>query len=189
MKKIWIALAALALLALPAAAAAKHGHGDVKNAARYCKSLRTDLGAVAFRDAYGGKQNAFGKCVKQRVHDLRDARRAARKSCQDELNTGQSSLRRHGKPENRAALRQCVQDKLQAETGDDAAGVTNAAKLCATEREADQAAFELKYGTNENHRNAFGKCVSQHSDDGNTGDGNTGDAPQTEPGGDAPPQA
>ena len=38
------------------------------NAARLCKQLRADMGAVAFRSAYAsksGKHNAFGKCVKQ----------------------------------------------------------------------------------------------------------------------------
>ena len=183
MKKAWIALAAIALLALPAAAAAKRGHGDVKNGARYCKSLRTDMGADPFREAYGGAQNAFGKCVKQRVHDLRDARQSARQACKDELGTGTSSVRRHGKPANRAAFRQCVRDKVQAETGDDAEGVTNAAKACAAEREADPGAFADKYGTNPNKRNAFGKCVSQHADDGTT------DEPATQPAEDTPPQS
>ena len=35
-----------------------------------------------------------------------------------------------------------------------------AAKACATERKADPDAFDAKYGTNANKRNAFGKCVS-----------------------------
>ena len=36
----------------------------------------------------------------------------------------------------------------------------NAAKTCKAERDADAAAFAEKYGTNENNKNAFGKCVS-----------------------------
>ena len=39
--------------------------------------------------------------------------------------------------------------------------IENAAKQCKAERKADPAAFAAKYGTNENKRNAFGKCVSK----------------------------
>ena len=42
----------------------------------------------------------------------------------------------------------------------------NAAKECRAERGTDPAtreAFRLKYGTNENKKNAFGKCVSQRT--------------------------
>ena len=37
----------------------------------------------------------------------------------------------------------------------------NAAQECDAERSADRKAFEDKYGTNHNKKNAFGKCVSQ----------------------------
>jgi hypothetical protein len=173
MKKAWIVLAALAVMALPAAAAAKQHSGDPTNAAKYCKSLRVQLGVDQFKAAYRNK----GKCVSKRVHELRAARKAAVQACQQELGTGQANVRRHGNSDQ-VALRQCVSQKLQAETGDDAQGVVNAAKQCAAERDADPAAFEQKYGTNDNHRNAFGKCVSQHANDG------TGDTPST---GDTPP--
>ena len=35
-----------------------------------------------------------------------------------------------------------------------------ASAACRSERAANRAAFEQKYGTNANRRNAFGKCVS-----------------------------
>jgi hypothetical protein len=44
----------------------------------------------------------------------------------------------------------------------------NAAKECRTERgtsAATREAFKLRYGTNKNKRNAFGKCVSRRSKD------------------------
>jgi hypothetical protein len=105
MKKTWIVAVVVALLALPAGAAAKHHSGDVKNAAKYCKAQRALLGVDQFKAQYKSK----GACVKQRVHELRAARKA-----------------------------------------------------CRAEREADPAAFAQNYGTNANHKNAFGKCVSQH---------------------------
>ena len=41
---------------------------------------------------------------------------------------------------------------------------TNAAKLCKAERlSLGVDAFDAKYGTNANKKNAFGKCVSQHA--------------------------
>jgi hypothetical protein len=42
----------------------------------------------------------------------------------------------------------------------------NAAKACKAERGTTAAlieAFDKKYGTNKNKKNAFGKCVSRHS--------------------------
>ena len=38
---------------------------------------------------------------------------------------------------------------------------TNAAKECDAERDGGREAFEEKYGTNKNKKNAFGKCVSE----------------------------
>jgi hypothetical protein len=162
MKKAWIAVVAVALMALPATAAAKHHSGEFKNAAKYCKSLRVQMGVDQFKATYKNK----GKCVKQRVRELRTARRAALASCKQEVST-------------RAALRQCVRSKVETETGDDDQAVVNAAKQCATERQPDPAAFDAKYGTNENHRNAFGKCVSQHAaETGDNNGANEGEGPQ-----------
>ena len=162
MKKAWIAVAAVALLALPVAAGAHRKDANFKNAVKYCQSLRAEMGVVAFREAYSSRPHPFGKCVKKRVHELRDAREAARSACAEEL--GVKRFRREGgdKPAKPSqAFRDCVRAKTQADTGDDAEHAVNAAKLCAAEREQDEAAFADKYGTNHNKRNAFGKCVSK----------------------------
>jgi hypothetical protein len=187
MKKALIGLMALALVAaVPAMAGAHPGkRHDVKNAARYCKSLRDQLGVDTFRQTYGGK-HAFGKCVSQRVHELRAARRDARQACKAEL--GAAKLRHEGSV-NRGAFSKCVRAKFRATTSDDDDDVVNAAKECDTERDADEAAFTEKYGTNHNKRNAFGKCVSSKTDDEdeneNEGDDDNGSKPD-EPGGDHP---
>jgi hypothetical protein len=48
----------------PAALAADPAPADFKNAAQYCKALRTANGVEAFRTEWGtNKNNAFGKCV------------------------------------------------------------------------------------------------------------------------------
>ena len=64
------AVAAAALLAMPAGAVAKPSQGDRVNAAQECRAERGDSDATreAFKDKYGtnkNNRNAFGKCVSQ----------------------------------------------------------------------------------------------------------------------------
>jgi hypothetical protein len=161
MKSFRIAVVAMSIaaLALPAGAAAKqgsHGGGKLKsNAARLCKQLRADMGADAFRAAYGtgeSKRNAFGKCVSQTRKTLKQLRRSAVEQCQSAVGSP-ATVSRHGVKAQRA----CVADDTADD--DDAVGAGQAA--CEAERALDPEAFATKYGTNENHRNAFGKCVSK----------------------------
>jgi hypothetical protein len=64
-----LAICALLLaVAVPAALAADPVPADFKNAAKYCKAVRTSKGVEAFGTQYGtnkNKKNAFGKCVSQ----------------------------------------------------------------------------------------------------------------------------
>ena len=78
----------------------------------------------------------------------------------------------------RNAFGKCVSKKAKAkehaadeQDAEDAAEFKNAAKECDAERgdtEDTRAAFADKYGTNENKRNAFGKCVSSKASEGET---------------------
>jgi hypothetical protein len=57
----------------------------------------------------------------------------------------------------------CVSKRAKEEAAERKEARTNAAKECREERgdtDASRQAFAEKYGTNENNRNAFGKCVS-----------------------------
>ena len=74
MRRAWIAVLAMAALAMPGAAFA---HGDdgsessEKNRSKACKALRAQMGADLFRDTYGrnhNKRNAHGKCVSKHRH-------------------------------------------------------------------------------------------------------------------------
>lgn len=68
-------------------------------------------------------------------------------------------------PAVRAALHKCVKLKVQALRADRREALENAAKECKEERgdtEDSREAFRTKYGSNENGRNAFGKCVSEN---------------------------
>jgi len=57
----------------------------------------------------------------------------------------------------------CVRAKSAEEAQEEQTAHKNAAKECKAERDADRTAFNDKYGTNANKRNAFGKCVSQNA--------------------------
>ena len=60
------------------------------------------------------------------------------------------------------AMRDCIRagrggDEVAVATPEE---IKNAAQECRAEREADATLFAETYGTNDNDRNAFGKCVS-----------------------------
>jgi hypothetical protein len=55
----------------------------------------------------------------------------------------------------------CVKTKAAEEAKEEQTAHKNASQECREERSADATAFNEKYGTNANGRNAFGKCVSQ----------------------------
>ncbi len=59
------------------------------------------------------------------------------------------------------ALRDCK----RAARGEVAEAAKNSAQECRAEQEADPAAFAATYGSNKNGKNAFGKCVSQKTDE------------------------
>jgi hypothetical protein len=66
------------------------------------------------------------------------------------------------------SLAACVRKTAVEEAQEEQSAHTNAAKECDAERTADSAAFADKYGTNENNRNAFGKCVSSKASEDET---------------------
>ena len=179
MKRLFVACAAMALLA-PATATAKPTQTDKTNAARECKTERGTTAATreAFRVKYGTNangKNAFGKCVSGRARSEEAQREAARsnaaKECKAERAADPAAFAaKYGTNANdKNAYGKCVSQKAkakkQAADARDAAKITarkNAAKECATERASiGRQAFADKYGTNANKRNAFGKCVSK----------------------------
>jgi hypothetical protein len=90
-----------------------------------------------------------------------EAQRIAAKACNAEKKADKAAFEaRWGKH----AMRECKR-ALGGELADEA---KNAAQECRAEREADPAGFVELYGTNENGKNAFGKCVSEkvHEDEG-----------------------
>jgi hypothetical protein len=58
------------------------------------------------------------------------------------------------------AFGKCVSRRARDEARERKAARKNAAQECTDERQVDEDAFNQKYGTNKNKKNAFGKCVS-----------------------------
>ncbi|HEX8066187.1 MAG TPA: hypothetical protein VF520_06650 [Thermoleophilaceae bacterium] len=182
-RNITIAAVACGLLALPASALAadEPSPDNFKNAAKYCKALKKAAGEDNFKAMFGGKKNAYGKCVSKAAR--RDAKQedqahaSAAKQCKAEqamsdedfkaAHGGKTFAELYGTNKNgKNAYGKCVsqhakQDKAEADAKEQEN--VSSAKECRTEQKADPAAFAQKYGKNDNDRNAFGKCVSQKS--------------------------
>ena len=155
------AIAGALVFALPALADTTPPTGT-PSAEQQCHTERAQMGVDTFRQTYGTNKNhhnAFAKCVSKRTDATDQNESEAHSNAAEECKTLQGD---HGN-----AFGKCVSQHAQEQTADatrqDIQADVNAAKGCKAERKADPAAFATKYGTNKNHRNAFGKCVSQHA--------------------------
>jgi len=186
MRKI-ASLAVTAALVLPSAAFADGSTGSSDtSAAKTCKQQRTDIGATAFRDLYGTnktRSNAFGKCVSRQVRTEKAAKQEAADNapakCRAERDRDPAAFaEKYGTSRgDKNAFGKCVSATAKADAqqavDDQNDATVAAAKDCKAERKADPDAFAQKYGTNENKRNAFGKCVSQHVQEDDDADGDS----------------
>ena len=165
----WMTVAVVALLALPASALAETTSdtpSTAKNASKLCKQLKAEMGVEAFKAAYGtnaNRSNAHGKCVSKHRRAVKALIAEAISQCKAEQQAAQSASAPsgNGRGQDKQALRECVKQKLRTLLAERREDFQNAASQCRTERAADPDAFREKYGTNENKRNAFGKCVSK----------------------------
>jgi len=178
MKKITVSIGLALALALPAGAVAKPtpDNADKRAAKAECKTLRgsTDVTREAFRTQF----RSFAACVRktavEEAQEEQTAHSNAAKECKAERTADPATFATtYGTgPNGRNAFGKCVSKKAKAkehaadvQDAEDAAEFKNAAKECDSERTADATAFAEKYGTNENNRNAFGKCVSSKASD------------------------
>jgi len=188
MKHLSLAVFAGALVfALPALAQTTPPTG-APSAEQQCRTERAQMGVDTFRQTYGtnkNHRNAFGKCVSKRTQateqNAAEAHTGASNTCRDEQAAdaaafatkygadnnghGNANSNSNSNTNSNNAFGKCVSQNAKQETADatrqDIQADVNAAKACKAERKADPAGFATKYGTNKNHRNAFGKCVSQ----------------------------
>lgn len=184
MKKITVLTGLALALVLPAGAIAKpHPDNADKRAAKAeCKTLRGNTDAT--REAFRTQFRSFAACVRQtaveEAQEEQSAHSNAAKECKAERAADATAFAElYGTNGNkRNAFGKCVSKKAKAkehaadeQDAEDAAEFKNAAKECDAERgdtEDTRAAFADEYGTNENKRNAFGKCVSSKASEGET---------------------
>ena len=174
MKRVLIITAAFAALAAPltGVASAKTSKADKQEARKECRALRGDTKAT--REAFRLQFKSFGACLNAKAKEAKAERKAAHRNaardCRDERTADPAAFKEtYGTNHNKSnAFGKCVSQKAKAkeEKQDEADAAkaeaqTNAAKTCAAERTADPAAFQEKWGSNHNKKNAFGKCVSQ----------------------------
>jgi hypothetical protein len=166
MTKITVSIGLALALALPAGAIAKPNpdNADKRAAKAECKTLRgsTDATREAFRTQFRG----FAACVRKTAGEEAQEEQAAHKNAAKEC----KALGLHGR-----AFGKCVSEHAKAkeqaadeQDAEEAAEFKNAAKDCDAERTANAGAFAIKYGKNENDRNAFGKCVSSKASEDDT---------------------
>ena len=163
MRKLILVLVT-AFFAVPALAVAGSPPSPADSAAaqKQCRAELQGMGAPAFKLLYGGKSNAFGKCVSRRASQNAANRANAAAQCtsaQAADPTGFAAKYGSG-PNHKNAFVRCVAQTSKALAATQVSATINAAKQCKTERQADPAAFQAKYGPHTNKANAFGKCVS-----------------------------
>ena len=178
MKRITVAIGLMALLALPAGAGAKPNNEDKQAAQKQCKLERgkTRVTREGFKTTYGSMSGCVRKKAAEEEAERGQAKSNAARDCKAERQTlGQQAFAdEYGNNKNdKNAFGKCVSRKahekkaaMDAEDEQQAAELRNAAKRCAAERQdMGLEAFAEEYGTNRNKRNAFGKCVSQKTQD------------------------
>ena len=80
MRRTLAICALIGAIIVPSALAADPIPADFKNAAKYCKAVRTAKGVEAFNTQYGtnaNKKNAYGKCVSKTAGNKAEAREDA----------------------------------------------------------------------------------------------------------------
>jgi hypothetical protein len=173
MKMTTVAIALIMAFAIPAAASADSGDDHQRAAQKQCTKERGK--SPATREAFKAKYHSMSRCVKREAaEEEREDKRAhknAAQECRDERKTlGNDAFNEeYGTNGNkRNAFGKCVSKKakekkaeMDAEDAEEVAERKHAARECAAEREdMGREAFAEEYGTNENKKNAFGKCVS-----------------------------
>lgn len=152
----WIGVIGVALVLAPAALAVDTP-SPKSSAQRDCRQQRSQMGAAAFKAAYGNAANAFGKCVTKFTRLERENLHAASASCQQERASDAAAFKtKYGMN----GLGKCVSQQAREASQEDVEAAVDAAKSCKTERAADRAAFRAKYGTGPRKANAFARCVN-----------------------------
>jgi hypothetical protein len=165
MKKALI-LTALAFALAPVAALATPT--PAQQASKDCASLRAKMGATAFTQAFGNASNAFGKCVSKFAQVERANATSANSLCRAEqadltfavTHGGKTFAQFYGTGNGKNAFSRCVSLKARNSSAAEQSEVNPARTCSSLKTKLGATLFAQGFGTNQSHRNAFGKCVS-----------------------------
>jgi hypothetical protein len=148
----------LAAAVATAGNATSDGHAR-KLAAKHCASEKK-ADRAAFRGLYG--KHAMRNCIKGTSDEAKAELKSAARKCRAERDADAAAFREHwGTNDNRRnAFGKCVSSTARDQIREGVTEFKNAAKECKAERKDDPDAFREHWGTNDNGRNALGKCVS-----------------------------
>jgi hypothetical protein len=181
---LFLSLAVPAAFAVPPAGHGSQGNGNGKDkggetttgssststpsASELCKEQRRVMGMAAFRLLYapgGSPKAAMDACLAKQVQVAPTVAKNAAQACKAErAQLGvQAFDDKYGTNKNkRNAFGKCVSLKSQQSNAQGQQTTLDAAQACKAElQKLGAQAFAAKYGTNNNKRNAFGKCVSK----------------------------
>jgi hypothetical protein len=153
-------LAPVAALATPRPAQA---------AAKDCAALRAKIGTVAFAQAFGGGSSAFGTCVSKLARLEQANLNSANALCRAEQadpnfasgHDGKTFIEFYGSgAKHKNAFGNCVSLKARNSSAAAQSGLNPARACVALRTRMTRPVFRQSFGTNANHSNAFGKCVS-----------------------------
>ena len=169
MRKVILAIAAVATLSLPLAAFADATPTASSVANQTCQQLKTSMGAASFATTYGtnsSKSNAFGKCVSKNTAAAKATIANAAQTCAAEQAKDPAAFMKkygtNGKSGSdgaaKNAMGKCVSAAVKASQAAQSQAIATAAASCKAALKADAAAFVAKYGGKKS--SAYGKCVS-----------------------------
>ena len=175
MRKIMIVAATcVGVLSFGATATAAKPSDESKAAKALCVEQK-QADKEAFKAVWG--KNAMRNCKRAARDEVADATKNAAKECRAEEEADPAAFQEtYGTNNNKKnAFGKCVCQKADDELEEEVTEFKNAAKECRAEEEADPGAFQETYGTNNNKKNAFGKCVSSKvKDDGSDDEADEG---------------
>ena len=174
MKNLVIIVSVFALGVPAAFAAPPAGQGKqatTPSVSQLCKQQRNAIGMSAFRALYaptGSPKAAMNACLLAQKSIVGISAKNAAKECKAERDADETAFNaKYGKNANdKNAYGKCVSMKSRETVTAQQQATLSAARKCKAEKAQGAQAFSDKYGTNKNKRNAFGKCVSKLSSEG-----------------------
>ena len=155
-----VAAACVGVLTMGVGTAMAAKPSDEAQAAKKLCVEQKNADKAAFKAVWG--KNAMRDCKRAARGEVEEAAKNASQECRAEQEADPALFAEtygsNGKKKN--AFGKCVSQKSKAELEEEVTEFKNAAKECRAEQEADPDAFQETYGTNDNKKNAFGKCVS-----------------------------